>query len=169
MGAFDTTMKRPARWGICLTILVVIVVPLILLATVNTMSGRPTNLGVTNGRLADCPSSPNCVGTQCNDAAHRAEAISFEGPPDQALERLRAILADMPRAKIVDSTENYLHAEFTSLLFRFVDDVEFLVDSEQHVIHFRSASRLGYSDFGANRRRMESIRSQFSAASESQR
>lgn len=73
------------------------------------------------------------------------------------MERLKSIVAGMPRAKVVSSTDRYLHAEFTSALFRFVDDVEFLIDPDAKQIHFRSASRVGYSDLGANRRRMEAI------------
>lgn len=64
----------------------------------------------------------------------------------------------MPRTKLVDEDESYLHFEFTSLLLRFVDDVEFLFDEKIGTIHFRSASRIGYGDFGVNRRRMEEIR-----------
>jgi uncharacterized protein (DUF1499 family) len=65
----------------------------------------------------------------------------------------------LPRTKLVEENDSYLHYEFTSLLFRFVDDVEFLFDDESKTIHFRSASRTGYGDFGVNRRRMEVIRS----------
>jgi uncharacterized protein (DUF1499 family) len=68
-------------------------------------------------------------------------------------------MAGLPRAKLVQEDDAYLHYEFTSLLLRFVDDVEFLFDDETKTIHFRSASRTGYGDFGVNRRRMEDIRS----------
>ena len=67
-------------------------------------------------------------------------------------------MADLPRAKLVEEDEDYLHYEFTSLLLRFVDDVEFVFDDATRTIHFRSASRTGYSDLGVNRRRMEEIR-----------
>jgi uncharacterized protein (DUF1499 family) len=69
----------------------------------------------------------------------------------------------MPRARVVKDEGNYMHAEFTSRIFRFVDDVEFVIDDAHKVIHFRSASRLGYSDFGVNRKRMEEIRKRFDA------
>lgn len=82
----------------------------------------------------------------------------FQGSPQEAMDRLKGIVGAMPRARIVEAADNYLHAEFTSALFRFVDDVEFLIDPAAHVIHFRSASRVGYSDLGANRRRMEELR-----------
>ena len=70
-------------------------------------------------------------------------------------------VSGMKRARIVAAEERYIHAEFTSALFRFVDDVEFLLDSETKTIHVRSASRVGYSDLGVNRRRVEEIRSRF--------
>jgi uncharacterized protein (DUF1499 family) len=129
------------------------------------MAKKPSNLGVVNGRLAPCPNSPNCVSTQATDADHRMEAIPFDDPPDQAIGRLKTVIGAMPRMKIIAETEDYIHAEATSRLFRFVDDVEFFVDRNAKVIHFRSASRVGHSDFGVNRARMERIR----AATASQR
>ena len=122
------------------------------------MAPRPTHLGVTNGRLAPCPSSANCVSTQADDAEHRIEPLTFRGLPATALQRLKAVISRQPRMKIVAETENYLHVEATSLLFRFVDDVEFYIDEAAGVIHFRSASRIGSSDLGANRIRMERLR-----------
>jgi uncharacterized protein (DUF1499 family) len=111
--------------------------------------------------LAPCPSSPNCVSSTASDAKHRVEALSFSGPPSAALERLRAAIAAMPRAQIVRSTPTSLHAEFTSRLLRFVDDVDCVVDERAGVIHIRSASRVGYSDLGVNRKRVEEIRAAF--------
>lgn len=75
-----------------------------------------------------------------------------------AKEALKTIVGILPRTKLVEETERYLHYEFTSFLLRFVDDVEFVFDEATKVIHFRSASRTGYSDLGVNRRRMEEIR-----------
>ena len=69
------------------------------------------------------------------------------------------VLTTLPRTKLVEEDEMYLHYEFTSLLLRFVDDVEFLFDDESKTVHFRSASRTGYSDLGVNRQRMEQVRS----------
>ena len=77
----------------------------------------------------------------------------------EAKESLKAIIQAMSRTKLVEEDESYLHYEFTSLLLRFVDDVEFLFDDESKTLHFRSASRTGYSDLGVNRKRMEEIRS----------
>lgn len=116
------------------------------------------------GRLRACPDSPNCVSSQARDAAHRVEPIAFAGDPAAVPDRLRRVVVSLPRARIVSASENYLHAEFTSLLFRFVDDVELLVDPAERLIHVRSASRVGYSDLGANRRRVEAIRRAFERA-----
>ena len=128
----------------------------LVLALFSLTSRRPDNLGVRDGKLAPCPSSPNCVCTQAADAQHRIEPIAFSGSPDEAKARLKAILAELPRVRIVSETDHYLHTEFTSRLFRFVDDVEFLIEPGG-VIHFRSASRAGRSDLGVNRARMEAI------------
>jgi uncharacterized protein (DUF1499 family) len=70
----------------------------------------------------------------------------------------------MKRAKVVTAEVRYLHVEFTSAVFRFVDDAEFFIDDAQKLIHMRSAARLGYYDFGVNRKRLETIRQIFNGA-----
>jgi uncharacterized protein (DUF1499 family) len=134
------------------------------LALLSAFSRRPAGLGVKDGRLAPCPDTPNCVCSQAADDAHRMEPIPFDGDPDTARERLKAVLARMPRTVVVEERGDYLRAEAVSLVFRFVDDVEFLIDRDAQVIHFRSASRVGRSDLGVNRRRMEEIRKAFAEA-----
>ena len=126
-------------------------------------SKRPTNLGVKDGRLAACPASPNCVCTQSDDAEHHIDAIHFAGSKAEALAKLKRAIATLPCAAIVTESADYLHVECTSLIFRFVDDVEFWIDEPNQTIHFRSASRVGRSDFGVNRKRMEVIRRAFAA------
>jgi uncharacterized protein (DUF1499 family) len=140
---------------------VVVLAPVVLLAVLSATAKRPENLGVSDGRLGPCPDSPNCVCSQATDAAHRVEPIAFEGPADEALGRLKAAIGTLPRLRVVTEAGAYLHAEATSLLFRFVDDVEFYVDREAKVIHVRSASRAGRSDMGVNRARVEQIRTAF--------
>ncbi len=110
-------------------------------------------------QLAQCPSSPNCVSTQAQDEGHAIAPFRYRKSRAEAKESLKAIVQAMPRTKLVEEDESYLHYEFTSLLLRFVDDVEFLFDDETKTIHFRSASRTGYGDLGVNRKRMEEIRS----------
>lgn len=113
------------------------------------------------GRLAPCPSSPNCVSTLAVDAKHKISPLQFVDDLEKARVRLIQIIESFPRAEIIQSEGSYLHATFQSRLFRFVDDVEFLFDEGGKKVDFRSASRVGYSDLGANRRRMEEIRKRF--------
>ncbi len=108
--------------------------------------------------LAPCPSSPNCVSTQATDQSRQMAPYRYQRNLAGAKGALKIIVSGLPRTKLVEETESYLHYEFTSFLLRFVDDVEFVFDEEAKVIHFRSASRTGYSDLGVNRRRMEEIR-----------
>ena len=114
-----------------------------------------------SGRLAACPESPNCVSSQSSDPRHAIAPLRYEGTGPTARERLLKALSGMKRARIVVAEERYIRAEFTSAFFRFVDDVEFLLDDKARTIHVRSASRVGYFDFGVNRRRVEKIRSRF--------
>lgn len=119
---------------------------------------RPMNLGVHDGKLAPCPAAPNCVSSQSNDKDHAVEPFPFSGTPAEAMAKLKVVISAMPRARIVTATETYVHAEFTSALFRFVDDVEFCLDERTRTIHLRSASRVGSSDLGVNRKRIENMR-----------
>jgi uncharacterized protein (DUF1499 family) len=116
---------------------------------------------MSSGRLTPCPASPNCVSSQAADDAHSIEPLRISGDAARALQDLRRIIEAMPRVRIVRATDTELHAEFTSRLFRFVDDVDCLLDAPAGVIHIRSASRTGYSDLGVNRRRVEAIRAAF--------
>jgi uncharacterized protein (DUF1499 family) len=122
---------------------------------------RPANLGITDGRFFPCPSSPNCVSSQSTDASHHVEAISYKGTLMEAKKELISVINSMDRSRIVTDKENYIHAEFTSAFFRFVDDVEFYFDEKDKTIQLKSASRVGYSDFGVNRQRIDTIRSRF--------
>ena len=84
--------------------------------------------------------------------------LPLDSSVDKARKRLESIVQSMPRSRIETSNDGYLHAEFRSLILGFVDDVEFLIDEPAGMIHFRSAARVGYADFGVNRRRMKEIR-----------
>ncbi len=95
------------------------------------------------------------------DKKHHVEPLSFGAEPARAWQALVLSIKSLPRSKIIEQSQDYLHAEFTSRVFRFVDDVEFVLDPGKNVIQVRSASRIGYGDFGVNRRRVESIREQF--------
>ena len=126
-------------------------------------------VGIANGRLTPCPAKPNCVNSQIEDAKHFIEPIRMAATPPEARARILKILNDLKQAKIIAAESNYIRAEFTSKIFRFVDDVEFYfpeTKSPELIIHVRSASRVGYSDFGVNRKRIEHIRSKLKAVSQ---
>lgn len=137
----------------------------ILLACFLFLSARPvkgaTGLGVTDGRLAPCPRSPNCVSSQSEGRAHYIEPLHFTGSLKEAKEALLSVIRSEKRTRLITITDDYIHAEFTSLIFRFVDDVEFYFDDSTKTIHVRSASRVGRSDLGVNRKRVEKIRGLF--------
>jgi uncharacterized protein (DUF1499 family) len=116
---------------------------------------------VREGALAVCPSSPNCVSSLSADEKHRIAPITFNGDPDAAFDRLKLVLGRRGDTTIIQEKSGYLLVELRTALF--VDDGEFLLDRAQSAIQVRSASRLGYSDLGKNRIRMEEIRSQFVA------
>jgi len=113
---------------------------------------RPDNLGVTNGRLAPCRRTPNCVSSQ----ADPADAEHYIAPLKGSMEAVRRAVEAMPRTTVISATSNYLYAEFRSKLLGYVDDVEFFYDGA--AIQVRSASRLGRRDFHVNRNRVEQLR-----------
>lgn len=119
---------------------------------------RPSHLGVRDSRLAPCPSSPNCVSSDDADAAHSIAALQLSLPPGAAWHVVQATVAALPRTKIITQTEDYLHAECSSAVFGFVDDLELHLRPAQNLIAARSAARLGRGDLGVNRRRVESLR-----------
>jgi uncharacterized protein (DUF1499 family) len=133
------------------------------LLLIGCTGSRPMNLGVNDGKLAPCPASPNCVSSQSKDKEHGIEPLRYTGSATEAMDRLKKIIIGMKRTRIIAETGPYIHAEFTSALFRFVDDVEFFLDERAAVIHVRSASRIGYSDLGVNRKRIETIRTLWTA------
>jgi uncharacterized protein (DUF1499 family) len=121
---------------------------------------RPTTIGLQAGRLAPCPSSPNCVCSYDSDELHKIDPLRYSSTPAAAWAALKQTIESLERTKIITATSDYLYAEFSSKLMGFVDDVEFYLDPAAGVIQVRSASRLGQSDLGVNRQRIELIRSQ---------
>jgi uncharacterized protein (DUF1499 family) len=117
--------------------------------------------GIQDSRLMPCPRSPNCVSSYETDASHQTEPLTYTGPREKAMNAVLSILGAMPEASIITSGADYVHAEFRSQIFQFVDDVEFQFVKASPVIHIRSASRVGYSDLGANKKRVELIRTLF--------
>jgi len=124
------------------------------------------NLGIENGQLQPCPSKPNCVNSFTDDNKQFIKPILALSSQREVQSHLLQIINSRKRTKILSTQDNYIRAEFTSKIFRFVDDVEFYFPaskSNKITIHVRSGSRVGHSDFGVNRARIETIRTEFKA------
>jgi uncharacterized protein (DUF1499 family) len=93
--------------------------------------------------------------------------INYTGTLTEAKKALLSAIAEWPNLEIVEEKDHYVHAKFTSRFFRFVDDVEFCMEDDLRIIHVRSSSRVGYYDFGVNRRRIEQIRKRFAQLTDS--
>lgn len=119
---------------------------------------RPEGLGVTNGRLKPAPKSPNAVNSQAQDAQHAIAPLSYNSSPERAMEALVKVIEATPRTRIITRNRDYVYAEYETAVMGFVDDVEFWFEPNTKLIHVRSASRLGYSDLGVNRSRIENLR-----------
>jgi uncharacterized protein (DUF1499 family) len=144
-------------------IVVALLIVVVGMRVLTWFSQAPEGLGVRNGRLADLPATPNAVSSQASPGqSARVEPLPLADPP-RTIDQLARVVDQLPRSTVIRKTDDYLHVEFRSLVFGFVDDVEFLRDPEQDVIHVRSASRLGYSDLGVNRSRVEQIRQRWTA------
>lgn len=140
-------------------LLMLILVPAAFLGLMSLTSREPKT-GPVAGKLRACPDSPNCVVSENETPASRVDPLPFDGAPQQAWAALREAV-ERGGGVIREDRDGYLWATFTSRIFRFVDDVEFRMDAAGGVIHVRSASRAGYSDFGVNRKRVEKLRAAF--------
>jgi uncharacterized protein (DUF1499 family) len=168
-----THNARMKRW----TLRLLVLLTLLVLATL--AAGRagllrgppPAALGVEGGRLAAPSAAPNSVSSQTmlwpghpQAAYARIAPLPARGDAAATMARLRQTLAAMPGAEIVEARPDYVYARFTTRWLRFVDDAEFWFDPVAGVVQLRSASRLGRSDLGANRARIEALRAAWTAA-----
>ncbi len=125
------------------------------------MKKQPT-IGLVNGQLAACSKTPNCVSTTHQDLNRLMLPVKYEGLSlEEAKDVLFEVLKTLPKIKIEKDEGTYVHAEAQTMVFEYVQDVEFLFDEEAKTLHFRSASRVGFTDFGSNKRRMQSIVARF--------
>lgn len=141
-----------------------VILTLFLVASMSLMSctgKRPSNLGIVDSALTPCPSSPNCVSSDARDSAHRVHPFQLDVSPDEAWQEARKIVLELPRTRIVTETSDYIHAECQSAILGFIDDLELHLRPTEKLIAVRSASRLGHSDFGVNRSRVEDLRNLF--------
>ena len=163
---YPSTRKRFIKNSInkiCST-LCKIALTIVLAVTVNSCAGFGVeNEKTSHDHLAGCPDRSNCVSSEAKDPRHAIAPMVLIGDTSTSWAAIQAILGRMPRSTVVKATDRYLHVTFKSGLFRFVDDLELKLDPQSGVIAIRSASRVGYFDLGANRRRVESIRKQLTA------
>jgi uncharacterized protein (DUF1499 family) len=128
---------------------------------INGCSGkRPDEMGVDPSGLRGCPKSPNCVSSEAKDEKHAIERFRLRGDPNASWPLIQYEIALMPGCTVVTTTHTYIHVECKSRIFRFIDDLELYLNSSNGIISIRSASRVGYWDFGVNRRRVEFLRSE---------
>ena len=120
---------------------------------------QPDRIGVAKGQLSPCPETPNCV-----SSFEGANPFSYNGDSGSTHQRLVSILESWPRTKVIRTTDDYIHVEFRSRVFNFIDDGEFYLPGDDNVVHFRVAARTGRSDMGANAARAEDIRTALEAA-----
>jgi uncharacterized protein (DUF1499 family) len=133
-------------------------------------SSAPTDLGVHGGKLKPPSKTDNSVSSQAGlhpDHPQRLAAqiapLALLGDGPATIARIRSVVEAMPGAKVVKSDADYLYAQFTTPLMKFVDDTEFWYDPTARVIQVRSASRIGEGDMGANRKRIEAVRAALGA------
>ncbi len=142
------------------TVLISLVFVLLLTLKMNSRTEKAP--GLVAGMLARCPDTPNCVCSMYkDDSKHYIAPINVSANiPLDSLPILKDVIHEMG-GSVQTETENYLAATFTSALFKFVDDLEVTSDPAQGLIHIRSASRVGYSDFGVNKKRVELLKALF--------
>ena len=122
------------------------------------MAKKPTS---AESILKPCPNRLNCVSSLAKNRAHFVEPLRYKGSPKTARRVLMKILRELPGASVKEVKGNYIHMECRSRLLRFRDDLELFFDEAESLIHVRSASRVGYWDLGANRRRVAAVRKAF--------
>ncbi|MEH1779261.1 MAG: DUF1499 domain-containing protein [Nostoc sp.] len=155
MSRLLTSITQRLLWSVTFAILLTLISSFIFTGATWAASSA---LGVDNGHLSSCPASDNCVVSQNADKKHAIDPIPYHVDRDVAKETLLKVISVVPRTEVIEQTDNYIHALSKSRIFKFVDDVEFYLPPNESVIHLRSASRVGESDLGVNRRRVEQIR-----------
>ena len=143
-------------------ILVILLIGRFAFLSVDSHMNKPPR-GSPGSALTPCPDRPNCVSSRAQNRDQLVEPLPAPGGADTALERAAAAIDAMGGGRVTETGNGYLHAEFTSRIFRFRDDLELLYDAEREVFDVRSASRVGYSDLGANRKRVEKLRRRLAA------
>jgi uncharacterized protein (DUF1499 family) len=122
------------------------------------MGKKPTSAEST---LKPCPKRLNCVSSLSSNRSHFVEPLRYKGSPKTARRTLMKILRELRGASVKQVKGNYIHIECRSRLLRLTDDLELFFDPDEPLVHVRSASRIGFWDLGANRRRIAAVRRAF--------
>jgi len=129
---------------------------------------KPNSLGITNGKLSQCPNKDNCVSSEADIAKYAIAPLHATGSVAREMAHLTKTIGLMDGSRIITVEGNYLHAEFSTPLLHFVDDLECFYEQDKGIINVRSASRVGYSDLGANQKRLEKLRTLFNSSHDSE-
>jgi len=134
-----------------------------MLLLVGCASVEKKEIGIVEGKFYPCPTSPNCVSSMApkENSSYIKPILYKEITKDLANKKIIEILEKLKNTKIIESNDEYIHAEVRSSFFKFIDDIEFYFPKNKNIIQIRSLARTGYSDFGVNRKRMEKIRVKF--------
>lgn len=138
---------------------IIVIIGLVFIA-LSVSSRKQPELGLLEGRLRPCPDSPNCVCSEYRDHSAFIAPLLFTNTAENSWDKIKKAIVETG-GEIVTERDGYLHARFVTLLMRYVDDVELRMEQDKQRIHIRSASRVGHSDMGANRKRVTRIRSAF--------
>jgi uncharacterized protein (DUF1499 family) len=140
------------RWLIAIVIVLVALIGFLFWKNLS----MPKTTGLVHGRLQPCPKRPSCVCCCHDEKVHYIAPLPFSS--EETLDQIQGYLCKHYITQVVQRTPDYLHVVITTPVLRFKDDVEFAVDRERDVVRVRSASRVGYSDVGVNRARIEALR-----------
>jgi uncharacterized protein (DUF1499 family) len=148
------------NWATISLIVLIALIMLIIFGSrwYNTEYAHAKNLGLSKGQLIECGKNPNCVSSQTTQSSMRIAPINASDTPELTWLMLRDLVETIPQAILITENETYRHYQFTTPLMGFIDDVELLYDRKKQLIQVKSASRVGQSDFGANRKRVELLR-----------
>jgi len=146
------------------TVIGIVLIIGIMLAILSIASRKQPELGLLNGQLRPCPTSPNCVCSEQQIEGAFVEPLSYTTTAEDAWRNIKQAIVDTGGV-VVTEQNGYLHARYETPLMRYIDDVEMRLNKKQQVIHIRSASRVGHSDLGANRKRVTRIRAAFAKQS----
>jgi uncharacterized protein (DUF1499 family) len=149
-------------FGIGVVALIVIMIGQMVVSNLRT----PGNLGVKDGKLAPMPSSPNAASSQSDEAYYKVEPLPLKADLAKTKAALLAAVESYGGGKVIEETETYIYVVFTTPTMKYKDDLEFYISESEGLVHYRSSSRIGYSDMGLNRTRYNEIAKLYSEIQE---